>query len=102
MSKVAGAIFKTAANHIKGSESVGGKLYLIQDALVFISHVFNIQRHELAIPISEIAELVLTKNMGLVPNGLTVRLKNGMAEKFVVNKRKVWVEKIEALRGVKE
>ena len=100
MSKIEGTIFETAANHFSGAESVGGKLYLTQNALIFVSHKLNIHNHELTIPIVEIADLELSNNLGLVPNGLTVHTKSGTTEKFVVNKRKVWIEKINEQRGV--
>ena len=99
MKKVEGAIFEGAANHFVKAESVGGKLYLTQEALVFVSHALNIQRHELVIPIAEIADLSLSKSLGIVPNGLTVHTSSGTEEKFVVNKRNTWIEKINALRN---
>lgn len=100
MSKVEGAIYEGAANHFAGAESVGGKLYLRPDALVFVSHGLNIQRHQMSIALADITKLETSNTLGLVPNGMTVYTASGASEKFVVNKRKVWIEKINALRGL--
>ena len=99
MESIEGTIYEGAANHFIGIESVGGKLYLTKEALIFVSHKLNIQTHEMVIPIEEIASYALCNNLGFVPNGLTIYTKSGRSEKFVVNKRKVWVEKIRALCG---
>ena len=99
MKKIEGTIYEGAANHIAGIEGVGGKLYLTKEALIFVSHKLNIQNHELLIPIEEIASYSLSKNLGIVPNGLTINKKDGVSEKFVVNNRKAWVEKIRELCG---
>ena len=100
MSKIEGAIiYEGAANHYAGIEGVGGKLYLTQNALVFISHKLNIQNHELVIPIVEIETFSLSNNLGFVPNGLTIHTKSGKNERFVVNRRKVWAEKMSEVRG---
>jgi hypothetical protein len=99
MSKIEGAIYEGLANHFVGMESVGGKLYLTLEALIFVSHKLNIQVHTLEIPLREVTGLSLNRSLGLVPNGLTVHLASGAQEQFVVNKRKKWVEKINTLRN---
>ncbi|MDR1797333.1 MAG: hypothetical protein LBR44_07850 [Clostridiales Family XIII bacterium] len=99
MDKIDGVVYEGAANHFVGAESVGGKLYLMQDRLVFASHKLNVQTHSLEIPLRDIADISFSKTLGFVPNGMVVTLASGAREKFVVNKRQVWVDKINALRG---
>ena len=84
-------VFQTPANHIKGLESVGGKLYLTNKRLVFKSHHWNIQNHELSINLTEIAHIDRYNVFGVIKNGLKVSLKNNQADKFVVEKTEEWV-----------
>src|SRR5690242_11829987 len=65
-------LFDTGANHFKGAEAVGGKLYLTNKRLVFKSHKFNIQNHELSINLFDIDKFDRYKTLGLVNNGLSV------------------------------
>jgi len=88
-------IYSGGANHFKNAEAVGGKLYLLADQLEFKSHGFNIQNHAFIINISEIQEIAFYNTLGIVPNGLTLILKDGEVEKFVVNNRNIWKAEIE-------
>jgi hypothetical protein len=54
----------------------------------------------MSIALADITKLETSNTLGLVPNGMTVYTASGASEKFVVNKRKVWIEKINALRGL--
>lgn len=96
-SKIEGTIYEGAANHFVGIESVGGKLYLTSTALIFISHGFNVQRHQTCIPLADITGIETSNSLGLVPNSFIVHTISGTKEKFVVNKRKVWMENIKSL-----
>lgn len=87
-------IYSDSANHFKGKEAVGGKLYLLMDRMVFKSHNINLQTHEQAILISDISEVLFYNSLGIIPNGLKIVMTNGLVEKFVVNKRKYWREEI--------
>jgi hypothetical protein len=87
------------ANHFINGEAVGGKLYLMSDKLQFQSHRFNIQNHGQIIDIDEIKEVSYYNTLGLIPNGLAIRLLNGKTEKFVVGSRQLWKEEIEKLKG---
>ena len=88
-------IYSGGANHFINGEGVGGKLYLLADKLQFQSHHFNIQNHGQTIELNQIREVNLGKIYGLIPNGLTITTLDGKTEKFVVNDRRVWKEKIE-------
>ena len=85
--------FHTGANHFKGMEGVGGKLYLTNNRLVFKSHKLNVQTHELSIPLTDILQVERYKSLGLINNGLAVTTHIGM-EKFVVETPEVWLEKL--------
>ncbi len=82
-------IFHTTANHFKGVEAVGGKLFLTNKRLLFQSHLFNIQNHSLDIYLEHIQGMERFKTMGLVNNGLKI-LTHNSCEKFVVEKINEW------------
>ncbi len=63
------------ANHFKGIEGVGGKLYLTNRRLRFVSHKLNVQTHDECYPLSEIAEVEATRTLGIIPNGLRVTVE---------------------------
>lgn len=86
------------ANHFKGLEGVGGKLYLTDRRLRFISHKLNIQRHDESYPLEEIASAEPTRTLGIIPNGLRVTSLDGRRERFVVHERRQWVEAIDGAR----
>lgn len=86
-------IIEGVANHFKGVESVGGWLSLTTEELVFKSHNFNVQKHKSVIPLNQITEVKTSLTLGFVPNGLQI-ITNSSIEKFVVNKRKEWIQKI--------
>jgi hypothetical protein len=82
------------ANHFKGAEAVGGKLYLTNQRLFFKSHTVNVHVHEESYRLEDITSVRLRNTLGIVPNGMAVLLKDGREEKFVVYGRKDWMEKI--------
>ena len=86
--------FQTPANHFKGIEAVGGFLCLTNKRLHFRSHNLNIQNHELSIILSDITTVDRYKTLGIINNGLAIRLSNHETEKFVVDKAKQWIENI--------
>lgn len=93
-------LFETGANHFKGAEAVGGKLYLTNQRLVFKSHKFNIQKHELSIGLSDIAKVDRYKTLGLVNNGLMVMTSENTTEKFVVQQIEEWVSQLSGRDGL--
>ncbi len=80
-------IMEVNANLFRGIESVGGKLKITDKRLHFRSHSFNIQTGETEIPLSEIAQVIKVNTLGVVPNGLLVKLKRGKNYQFVVSQR---------------
>ena len=49
--------FVKGANHFKGIEAVGGKFFVTNQRIVFKSHSFNIQNHELTIEFHDIQSI---------------------------------------------
>ena len=84
-------IFQSSANHFKGLEAVGGKLFLTEKRLIFKSHKLNIQNHQLIIMLSDILSIGRFKPLGLTNNGLFVTNKENETEKFVVEKLPEWL-----------
>jgi hypothetical protein len=87
-------LFETGANHFKGAEGVGGKLYLTNKRLAFKSHKFNIQNHEFSISLLDIDKIDRYKTLGLVDNGLSVQTIDNKTEKFVVQKIDEWLSQL--------
>lgn len=81
-------IYDGAANHWIGKEAVGGWLFALEEGLLFISHKVNINVHECRIAYRELQSVQKGKKL----NSITVELKNGKKEEFVVNNRKEWIE----------
>ncbi|MBN1936185.1 MAG: hypothetical protein JW934_16070 [Anaerolineae bacterium] len=87
------------ANHWRGAESVGGRLWLTNMRLHFKSHGLNVQTHEVSFPIWEIVSVEKQSTLGVVPNGMTVVLQDGRQERFVVDDRDDWIAKIQQARS---
>ena len=88
-------LFETDANHFKRIEAVDGKLYLTTKRLVFKSHRFNFQKHTLSINTDEISSVGRYKVWGISNNGLFVKTKNGLTEKFTVVKPEEWLQHLD-------
>jgi len=82
------------ANHLVNKEGVGGWLFLTSSGLLFKSHIYNFQVHELWIPYETVQSLSTFKNLGFIENGLLLERKDGTQNKFVVYGAKDWVAKI--------
>jgi len=94
-------IKKGAANLQKNIETVGGKLYLTNQRLVFEAHKINIQGGSTEIELVNIQSLekCWTKYLGLfpiIPNSLAVYTKKGREYRFVLFGRGAWATAIEA------
>ena len=90
-----------AANLQKGFETVGGKLYLTNQRLVFEAHQINVQGGITEIELSEVqsTQKCWTKFLGfipLIPNSLAVNTKDGEEYRFVVFGRGAWAAAIHA------
>ncbi|MBN1954179.1 MAG: hypothetical protein JW900_03920 [Anaerolineae bacterium] len=92
-----------AANLQKNIETVGGKLYLTSQRLVFEAHKINIQGGRTEVELSNIQSLrpCWTRFLGLIPlfpNSLAVFTKQGKEYRFVLSGRHAWAAAIEEQR----
>jgi hypothetical protein len=95
-------VFQGPANHFFKGEGRGGWLTLTPSRLAFRSHGMNVQNQNIDIGIEELAEVVPTLTLGLIPNGLRVLLKSGEKQSFVVNNRKQWIKVMTIQSGLWE
>ncbi|RZJ35889.1 MAG: hypothetical protein EOO51_03480 [Flavobacterium sp.] len=91
-------VYSGLANHFIKGEAAGGKLYLLNNRIVFKSHRINLQNHELSIELDAINNIEFFNTLGLVPNGLKI-IADNKTEKFVVNGRRQWKSKIENIKS---
>ena len=89
-------LYESPANHRKGIENVGGKLFLTNKRLVFESHRFNIQNHETEIMLSDIVIADRFNNFGM-NNGIAIKCKNSKIEKFIVSAPGMWIERLKSV-----
>jgi len=94
-------IIKTGfANLQRGIETVGGKMNLTNQRLIFKGHKLNIQKNATEIELSNIQSLqpCWTKFLGIIPlfpNSLAVFTKQGKEYRFVLFRRRTWMATIE-------
>jgi hypothetical protein len=79
------------ANRVCRFEACGGELYLTNRNLIFRPHRFNLQNGGVSIPRSEIEGVSKRLSLGVIPNGLLVRQRNGGVERFAVRGRREWL-----------
>jgi len=77
-------VIKKAANLFRGIESVGGKLTITNEKLLFEPHKINIQSQPLEIPFQDIERAEKRNSLLVVPNGMKVIDRSGREYKFVV------------------
>jgi len=92
-----------AANLQRGIETVGGRLYLTNQRLIFESHAINIQSGETIIPLASVTGVrkCWTKFLNLiplVPNSVAVATKEGTEYRFVTFSRQAWIDAINGQR----
>lgn len=90
-----------AANLQRGLETVGGRLFLTDQRLLFTSHRFNVQTGSTQIPLADIVQLrpCWTRLLNLVPifpNSLAVETRDGARHRFVLYGRAHWAQVIQA------
>ena len=76
-----------AANLFRGIEGVGGRLKITNRRIFFEAHAINFHKQTAEILISDIAEVKTRNTLGIIPNGLLIRTKEGVEYKFVVWRR---------------
>ncbi len=91
------------ANLQRGRETVGGRLTLTNQRMLFTAHQFNVQSGATEIPLEAIrgTRPVWTKFLNLIPlapNSLAVLTIDGTEFRFVLSGRSHWQEAIGAAR----
>ena len=88
-------IYSGLANHVYNGITVGGKMYLLSNKLIFQSNLMNFtHKHELTIELNQIINIDFSKTMDVIDNGLVIETYDKNREQFVVNKREVWKDLI--------
>ena len=90
-----------AANMQRGLETVGGRLYLTNQRLIFEAHAVNIQTGTSSIPRTSIigARKCWTKLLNLIPlfpNSIAVSTQEGKEYRFVAFGRQAWIDALES------
>jgi len=88
-------IYSNGANLWRDAISVGGKLILTNERLIFLPHNFNLgfNGKEEYVNLADINSARKVKTMDLFDTGLRITLSNEAELKFVVNinKREKWI-----------
>ena len=92
-------IREAPANLQRGIETVGGRLFLTTERLIFEAHAFNIQSGATVIPLRDVREMwkCWTKILGLIPifpNSLAVSTAKGKTFRFVIGDRDSWISDV--------
>ena len=93
-----------AANLQRGVETVGGRVHLTSQRLVFESHSINIQTGNTIIPLESIAGVrkCWTRFLNLIPlfpNSIAIATKEGKEYRFVMFDRQSWIDAIDGRKG---
>lgn len=75
------------ANQIEGISTLTGKLYFFDDGLVFKALSVNSVISKPKIYYSDIEDINVRNSLGFIPNGITLRKKDGASFIFIVSKR---------------
>lgn len=88
-------MYSSRANHYIGRLSVGGKLYLLNDKIIFQTNLINFtSKHEVCIYLNEITAIRFETTYGLFDMDFIIETVNGN-ERFMSKHREIWKERIE-------
>ncbi len=85
---------KFVASLRRGMESVGGRIIVTNQRLLFEAHGINLQKEPLSIKFDDIVGVTTYSSLGLVPNGIAVQCRSGKTFKFIAFNRKEIVDLI--------
>lgn len=88
------AIREDGATYFQDFVGVGGHLKLMQHKICFSTNASALKQCDLEISIKDISDVTFFKTLNINPNGLTIMLKNGSIENFVVDERDAWRKSI--------
>ncbi len=91
------------ANLQRGIETVGGRLWLTNQRLIFESHSINVQTGVTVVELSDVqsSEPCWTRFLGIIPlfpSSLAVHTKGGGELRFVLFGRSAWAAAIDSQR----
>jgi GRAM domain-containing protein len=89
-------LIDVAANLFRGAEAVGGRMQITTHRILFKAHAINIQKEPAEIDLKDVVEAGKRNTLGLVPNGMYVRTKDGTEYRFVVWGRSNLIKIIQA------
>ncbi|MFZ0704416.1 MAG: TIR domain-containing protein [Candidatus Korobacteraceae bacterium] len=78
----------------RGLESVGGRIVITNQRLLFEAHGINIQREPVSIPLNDITAVGTYNSLGLIPNGFSVQCRSGQEYRFIAYSRKQIIDLI--------
>lgn len=83
------------ANKFKGMFSLGGKLYVTNQRIIFNANKMNFKPKPTFIDYNEIDQVKGRKTAFVFDTGLRIRMKNGAFIDFAVNERELWMWEFE-------
>lgn len=75
------------ANFYRGFEAQGGMLTISRLEVKFQPHALNLSRASFTILKDDIVSVEKFNSLGIIPNGIVIRVRSGAEFKFVVAKR---------------
>ena len=93
-----------AANLQRGVETVGGRVYLTRQRLIFESHAINLQTGNTIIHLDSVTGVrkCWTRFLNLIPlfpNSVAVATNEGKEHRFVMFARQSWIDAIDGQRA---
>ncbi|MFN0031801.1 MAG: hypothetical protein ACKVOR_06555 [Flavobacteriales bacterium] len=89
-------IHEEGASHFHNYIAIGGSLQLTNKRLLFTSNSKRQPLHTVLVNLNEIATVELFKTLLINPNGMTLLLRNGDIQNFIVDDRKQWQDRIQS------
>ncbi|CAL2092753.1 hypothetical protein [Tenacibaculum sp. 190524A05c] len=93
-------IYAGEANLFRSGVSIGGKLFLTSERLIFLPHKFNFNKKIEYIELSEVNVFQSITSLNILNNTLAFTLENGTELIFIVNNIEIWMEEIERAKKV--
>lgn len=88
-------VMQEGASHIIKGEDVGGMLFLTDKSLIFQSHTFSLRKHQLILPLEELADVEVAELYGHVKSGIKVTMTSGQMEKFRMKSFERWADRLD-------
>lgn len=88
------------ANLFRHGITVGGKLFLTDQRLIFLPHKLNLSQKEELIDLGDINTMEEINSLDWLNNTLIIKLKNNTEFKFLLYNSDVWVAEINNINKV--